>query len=149
MSHHHQPHENQDPEHDDGVAGDAPLPELPALLSSTFTTNFDLRKGSAPSTSTAFGLSRERRASMEGLERPKLNPASDLPHKTSLDGLDDAFSPRMEEQIIKLAHEVRDVLLAEPTRMPKFLFYVATGSILMNIVCGLVGLSLAFRIWAT
>lgn len=55
------------------------VPDIPTPLTSTFTTHFDMRKGSSSHTSTAMGMGRERRASMESLgeaHRPHLDPSS-------------------------------------------------------------------------
>lgn len=55
------------------------VPDIPTPLTSTFTTYFDMRKGSSSHTSTAMGMGRERRASMESLgeaHRPHIDPSN-------------------------------------------------------------------------
>ncbi|KAF1357054.1 hypothetical protein BDV97DRAFT_418316 [Delphinella strobiligena] len=55
------------------------VPDIPTPLTSTFTTHFDMRKACSSHTSTAMGMGRERRASMESLgeaHRPHLDPSS-------------------------------------------------------------------------
>lgn len=76
---------------DDGAIKGIGVPEIPTPLTHTFTTHFDLRKGHASHVSTAMGMSRERRASMDDVDetRPKFDHSEKTGHHEIQDEADD------------------------------------------------------------
>jgi len=117
------------------------VPEIPRPLTSTFTTNFDLRKGSAHNASTTFGLSRERRASMEGMERPKLDTSprvSAFNDEMQSDHEDDDNSTIRGSQTKE--HSTLDDVWSAPLA-----FKMAMGSTVANCVIAVVGIYIAYK----
>lgn len=126
---------------DDGdVVEIIPVPDIPRPLTSTFTTHFDLTKGSASHVSTSMGMGKERRASMEGMDkRPKLR--SSVNASVFDDNDDTDVNTEKEHQSDKSAL----ALIQSNTSLLDY-FPAFTSSFVANCVVGCVGIFIIYKV---